>query len=309
MEQLRSRCDRVGWSVLGYLLLVFLTLVVSQEVTDSLPLLSRPSLAVWNELLSTLLSVLCLVIPYGFFLRPSVTRQPLPFSRPAPGIIRPALLLGMGVATLGNLLSSLLKTCLGQAGWEIAPMEPAFTSNPLLNLVVLLGVTLSAALSEELVFRGLLLQSLRPWGDGFAILLSAAVFSLSHSSLLQSFPAFLSGLVFGYVTVVSRSLWPSILAHLCYNGLAVFINQGAQALGGGAGAFFSGLWTAALLAGGGWALLRLARLRRSLPSLSGGHLRLAGWEKAGAVFTSPVLIMSLLCLVINLAGSVTRWAP
>ena len=288
--------------MLGYLLFTFLSLLALGE----LPLFHRPSLAVWGEAASNLVSALCLVVPYGLLLRPSRTRQPLPLARPAPRLVLPVLLVGMGVATLGNLLSSLLQSALGRAGWAVEGAQPAFTRSPLLTLVILLGVTLWTAVWEEVTFRGLLLQSLRRWGDGFAILLSAVIFSLSHGSLLQSFPALLSGLAFGYGAVVSRSLWPSVLAHLCYNGLALFINQGARALGGTAGTAFSGLWTLLLLAGGIWGLWRLRRLRPSLPPLSPGPDRLARWEKAGAVFTSPVLMMAFLCLVINLAGSVTR---
>src|SRR5699024_252494 len=162
---------------------------------------------------STLLSAGCLLLPYWLLGR----RAPLPLGKPRPGATVPTLLAGMAVASLGSLLSSLLQLIMGRAGWELEEVQPSFSHSPLLNLVILLGMTLCAALAEEIAFRGFLLGFLRRWGDGFAIVLSSVVFAFSHSTLLQALPAFLSGLAFGYFTLVSRSLWPSVAAHLCYN--------------------------------------------------------------------------------------------
>ena len=290
-EPLRRQCDQVGWAILGYLALTFLSLLL-------FPPAGNRSAA--RELFSTLLSAGCLLLPYWLLGR----RAPLPLGKPRPGATVPTLLAGMAVASLGSLLSSLLQLVMGRAGWELEEVQPSFSQNPLLNLVILLGMTLCAALAEEIAFRGFLLGFLRRWGDGFAIVLSAVVFAFSHSTLLQALPAFLSGLAFGYFTLVSRSLWPSVAAHLCYNGLAIAVNQLSQALGGRAGTVFGLLWALLLLAGGGVSLA-LCRRRRLAVSLSRGAPPLSPREKTGAVLASPVLMMAFLCLLVNLAGSVS----
>lgn len=83
-----------------------------------------------------------------------------------------------------------------------------------------------AALGEELVFRGLLMQALttllgRP---ALALFLQAAVFGAVH---LYQGPAgvlatVITGLVFGVLVLVARgSIWPAVLAHGTANTLGL----------------------------------------------------------------------------------------
>ena len=69
---------------------------------------------------------------------------------------------------------------------------------------------------EELLFRGFVLRTLRPFGKRFAILGSAVLFGLFHGNLIQTPYAFLMGLLLGYVTVEYSILW-AILIHVFNN--------------------------------------------------------------------------------------------
>ena len=73
-----------------------------------------------------------------------------------------------------------------------------------------------APISEELIFRGFILRSLRPYGKRFAILGSAFLFGLFHGNLLQTPYAFLVGLVLGY-TAVEYSVGWSMVLHIFNN--------------------------------------------------------------------------------------------
>ena len=64
-----------------------------------------------------------------------------------------------------------------------------------------------APLAEELLFRGFVLRTLRPYGKRFAILGSAFLFGLFHGNLLQTPYAFLMGLVLGYVAAEYSIRW------------------------------------------------------------------------------------------------------
>ena len=70
-----------------------------------------------------------------------------------------------------------------------------------------LYASILAPVSEELIFRGYILQTLRPYGKKFAIVLSAFLFGIFHGNLLQTPYAFLMGLVLGYVTVEYHIGW------------------------------------------------------------------------------------------------------
>lgn len=73
-----------------------------------------------------------------------------------------------------------------------------------------------APLSEEILFRGYVLRSLRPYGKRFAIFGSALLFALFHGNLLQAPYAFLAGLVLGYAAAEYSILW-SVLLHMFNN--------------------------------------------------------------------------------------------
>ena len=92
---------------------------------------------------------------------------------------------------------------------------------------------LAPALLEELLFRGLLLQNLRPflpaWGAvGIAALASAAV----HAAPAGQAAALATGLVLGALAIRARSAWPAVLAHAVSNGALIVL---ARATGTGAG--------------------------------------------------------------------------
>ena len=84
------------------------------------------------------------------------------------------------------------------------------------NLSIVLYGCLLAPIAEELLFRGLVLRSLMPYGKRFAILLSALAFGMYHGNLIQTPFAFLVGLVLGYVAAEYSVIWAMVL-HLINN--------------------------------------------------------------------------------------------
>lgn len=70
--------------------------------------------------------------------------------------------------------------------------------------------------TEEILFRGLVLRSLQPYGKKFAILVSSLLFGLFHGNLMQAPFAFAVGLVMGYVALEYNIYW-AIILHLMNN--------------------------------------------------------------------------------------------
>ena len=83
------------------------------------------------------------------------------------------------------------------------------------------------AVCEELLFRGWLLAALR--GDGgrrrclMAVVVQAAIFAAFHLLPERMPQTFLLGLLAGWMTTVSGSLWPAIAAHLAHNAVPVVL--------------------------------------------------------------------------------------
>ena len=95
------------------------------------------------------------------------------------------------------------------------------------DILLLLGAAVfAAAVCEEFLFRGLLLQLLRRRSGWLvAIVSSALLFAIFHLNPVVLAPV---GLVGAYLAVLvwrSGSLYPAILAHALNNGLALFASQ------------------------------------------------------------------------------------
>ena len=84
------------------------------------------------------------------------------------------------------------------------------------SLSMFLYVGLGAPISEEILFRGVALRGMEPYGKKFAIFASSVLFGLYHGNLVQIPFAFVVGLVLGYVTVEYNIGW-AIVLHMFNN--------------------------------------------------------------------------------------------
>lgn len=91
-------------------------------------------------------------------------------------------------------------------------------------LLVLISTVITPSLVEEFTLRGLVLGSLRKFGDGFAIIVSSVIFGVMHSNFQQMPFAFLVGLVLGFITVKSGSIWVAVFIHAFNNLISVLMD-------------------------------------------------------------------------------------
>jgi len=95
-------------------------------------------------------------------------------------------------------------------------------------IAAVLLFALLPAVCEEHFFRGLMLSGLRRksgQGKWTAILITAAIFAAFHIPLFRQPVTFALGVAFGYLARESRSIWPSMLAHLAHNALSVLLAE------------------------------------------------------------------------------------
>jgi membrane protease YdiL (CAAX protease family) len=133
------------------------------------------------------------------------------------------LLTGLAGCVGANIVASYVGIFLEQFGWH-APESPALLEKSLVSLLLnLISVAVLPAILEELLYRVCILGSLRRYGDGFAIMVSAILFGVIHGGLSQGVFACLVGLVLGYLTVVTGSILPAILVHFSNNAMSVLL--------------------------------------------------------------------------------------
>ncbi len=86
-------------------------------------------------------------------------------------------------------------------------------------------ICIAPAICEELFFRGFLLTSFKVNKyPVIAILVTSVLFGLFHMNLLQFVTGFSLGIVLGFVTYKSKSIYPAIILHFLNNFVAVLIS-------------------------------------------------------------------------------------
>ncbi|WLT31987.1 CPBP family intramembrane glutamic endopeptidase [Geothrix sp. PMB-07] len=129
--------------------------------------------------------------------------------RPVSGLVWPLVPL----ATAGLLL-----VCNGVDAWVAHALPPPTWFERLFQDMGWPSLVLGAPLSEEPLFRGLILSGfLLRYGPRKAIIGSALLFALFHMNPWQFPIGCLAGLLFGWLTVRTGSLWPAVFAHFLNN--------------------------------------------------------------------------------------------
>lgn len=173
------------------------------------------------QLVNLLSSVICLFLP--FFLFVLLSHVPLriafPLRRFSSSLCVPCVFVSLAVSVVGVVSSSLLGNLLSL--FSLTPHTSLYLPEET-GARVLFGLQLCliAPLVEEFVFRGMIFQSMRRFGDSFALILSAILFAMFHGNLVQAPNAFLMGLVIGYFVLYSGSLWVGVIIHMVNNILS-----------------------------------------------------------------------------------------
>lgn len=85
-------------------------------------------------------------------------------------------------------------------------------------------VVIIAPFIEEIIFRGLLLQTLcKKIGTVFGSLITAVIFSILHFPWQGIIPAFILGLIINGLFIKSKTLWATIGFHILNNAVAFTI--------------------------------------------------------------------------------------
>lgn len=99
------------------------------------------------------------------------------------------------------------------------------------SFILFVLTVIIAPVFEEFIFRGAVMNLLKPYGGGIAIFVSAFCFGIYHGNFQQFFYAFALGIVLGYIGYATDSVFCTTLLHLMFNGISgilmIFISTDA----------------------------------------------------------------------------------
>jgi len=127
--------------------------------------------------------------------------------------IKTLFIQSLNLTLIGFFLSDAIEPLLPSFGFLHYPDYP----NVYLKIFDLSIGLLLVALSEEVVFRGLLLNLL----NRYSVIVSSILFGLIHwgSGIATVVVATLIGIFFAHTTLKTNSIYPVLIAHFCINFL------------------------------------------------------------------------------------------
>ena len=227
------RFSALGW---GYLLLVLAIYVGALALQLAAGYLWPQAFSAWwwNWLLSLaplygvglpLLWVILRRIPAAphnrqWVNRCAATEEKPPFTFKSWMIL---LIIGLGCMYAGGLLGNAVMSILSAAvGYDYrSGLNSLVEESPL--WMTCIGTCICAPIGEEILFRKLLVDRARGYGDRVAILLSGLLFGLFHGNLFQLFYAFLLGMLLAYVYTRSGDLRWCVAMHAAVNFLGSIV--------------------------------------------------------------------------------------
>lgn len=214
VKPIKKVYSRIGWS----LCLILVSLLAVQTLISWILKtfwpngcwLTESSYGMW---LLTFVPQYLIAIPAGILLMRS-----LPKDAPAPVRLGGkdfwiVMAIAFFLTYAGNIAGNLLSSAISGGNAENALDQYAMDSNP----IKILFMVILAPLFEELVFRKLIIDRTRRFGEQTAVFVSALTFGLFHTNLFQFFYAFLVGWLFAYVYVRTGRMRYCVLMHSIVN--------------------------------------------------------------------------------------------
>lgn len=222
---LRRRFGFVGWTLVVYYLLMNVTVIFAMlaeisvalisgaGVEEMMTLLEEAATGGWGYILAIIIGLVILLCwKKRKFWKEEIWERGKPMTV---GAFFGILCVFLSCQSLYQALVTGTELILNSAGLSLMEgLEAMSLRGDRFSMFLYAGIL--APISEELLFRGLIQKSLKPWGKKFSIFCSAFAFGIFHGNLFQSPYAFLVGLVLGYVASEYSIAW-AMLLHMINN--------------------------------------------------------------------------------------------
>lgn len=306
---LRTAGIAFGCAGLAYFVLTFGTSFAVSLIRELLPAAEEVfSSRLGEEAYSIIGSLFFIALPFAvshLFLKKRKLTGLLPFGTSynkkaavyIAAFICPAM---MFTTTAVNFISAVIQNAVGMrftSGMENIRLRTA----PEVVMAVI-SMALVPAVVEEIAVRGILMQPLRRYGDRFAIVASALIFSMLHGNMVQIPYALFAGMYLGWAVIATGSLWPAIVIHFINNLYSVVI-MCAENYGEKAVTVCVTVMLAVYAAVGIASFLSYRRMNYGV-KLSKGVNTLSGGEKISALFLNVPMVIMMITVVLITSKSI-----
>ncbi len=149
------------------------------------------------------------------------------FKKISAGMIGISIILGIVLYFINNFVAQFFSSIISIFGYENISTTTSVTfSYELLFREFLLSCVLPG-ICEEFLHRGIMLNASKKCGNTrYVLITSSILFGLMHLNINQFFYAAILGFLMGYVSIVSDSIYPSMIIHFMNNFLNTYFYFG-----------------------------------------------------------------------------------
>lgn len=134
------------------------------------------------------------------------------------------------VLIIGSILLSYIVEWIFDMGTDNSKTDSLQTRLTTMNIVIaFVSAAIISPIYEEIFYRGFLYRWIRTkYGLLAGMLISSFIFMLVHIPTFNSLPyTFLSGLIFAWTYEKTQSIYPAMIIHALFNGLAILLTATA----------------------------------------------------------------------------------
>ena len=130
------------------------------------------------------------------------------------------IVMAFGGCMIANYATAIIVSLMDMLGIDTGYSSVQNPSDITDIITMFISTAVIPPLIEEYAMRGVVLSSLTKHSKALAILGSAYIFGIFHGNFTQIPFAFLCGLIFAYMTIVTNSIWPAVIVHALNNSLS-----------------------------------------------------------------------------------------
>ncbi len=297
-QKLRRSANACGLGLIALFGIMYYWSVAYLKIVAILGIPTKQAIAfisdpLFSEAIGIVVSAVMVIVPFFIVAKSMGVRiiSDVSFKKSEKGLFLPCLLLGVGLCLFSSFAVAFGGQLFSAFGIEFPSHETIFPKGVFGVTVAILSTAFFPAFLEELALRGFVLGFLRRFGDAFAIICSAAVFGIMHANADQIVFAFLVGLVLGFITVKTESIWCAIAVHFINNLNSVLLSYfpGEQLL---SSLLLVVIFTV-LVIGALWGITALQKIKPDFFKLE-ENSQISTAKKIRWFFTSPAIIASII---------------
>lgn len=210
-------------------------------------------------------------------------------------------LIGLFLWTVSVYAGSFVEMIMNQFDMTCLTDQEGLGDSPLGIAVGTIYTCIIAPVTEEMLFRGMLLKVFSKADQRFAIFATAIFFGLAHGNIPQFILAFLLGIFLAHITLRHNSIVPSVIVHIFINTFSTVFGLFADK--GAAAEFFATITLFALSLIGA-VMLMVFRTDGNILPMSSPHQRKRGAITARtSVPVCLAFIVQLVYMIINVSGN------